>query len=109
MEEYDLQNLIAKPTRIKENKTSDGFRLTKTLIDVCLHNSLENFGITSKSDVVECPFSDHSFICVSIGVRCEKVENKEVYGRNLNQEKVKRIVNEIKKENFGNALNFTES
>ncbi|CAF0993411.1 unnamed protein product [Brachionus calyciflorus] len=109
MEFYDLKNCITKPTRIKESSSGANFKLTKSLIDVCLHNSIDDFGITLKSDVVGCPFSNHNFICVSLEVQCENLPEEPIYGRNLSSVKVDSIIEELKKVNFEEVLSFVES
>ena len=109
IDQYSLSNCISKPTRIKACFSNQGVRISQSLIDVCLHNNVDQFGFNLLSDVIGCPFSDHSFICVSLRVSCEKAENEAIYGRNLNPDKIKSIVNQLNQVDFGQALKFKET
>ncbi|CAF1052939.1 unnamed protein product, partial [Brachionus calyciflorus] len=90
----NLVNSINKPTRVARNMTDNGAKVTKTLIDVCLHNSFDEHGILVSSDVVGCPFSDHNFISVSLNVECDIVDDDVIFGRNLCPKNVDRIISD---------------
>ena len=109
MDQYELKNCIDKPTRIKGCRFADGFKFSKSLLDVCLHNSLDDFGISVKSDVVGCPFSDHCFICVALEIKCIEKSSEPIFGRNLNPTKVTQIIDELKKINFSDSFKFIET
>ena len=109
MDENCMVNCIQKPTRIRSCLTKDGYKLTKTLLDVCLHSPLDNHGLAITSDVIGCPFSDHSFICISLNATCVKTNNEQIFGRNLCQDNLNRIISALKRVNFNEALKYNET
>ena len=109
IEHYNLENCIKKQTRIKECFSNGNFKTSKSLIDVCVHNKIDQFGFKLSSDVIGCPFSDHCFICISLDVSCEKLPDQAIYGRNLNPEKIKIIIDCLKKIDFNQALKHNET
>ncbi|CAF1024488.1 unnamed protein product [Brachionus calyciflorus] len=109
MDENNLVNSIKKPTRVRKCSIKDGFKPTVTLLDVCIHNSLDNFGLSLSSDVIGCPFSDNSFSCVSLNVTCEKINEEKIYGRNLCKKNLDQILMNQKNVNFNQALKYNET
>ena len=64
MANLNLSNYVNGYTLIASRyyNNSDKFLISKSLIDVVLHND----SLIDKTDIIECPFSDHSFVTLGI-------------------------------------------
>jgi hypothetical protein len=93
-----LKNYINGSTRIKQvfyGKTKS-FKTTKTLLDVMIHNQ----DLVLEAKTVNCSFSDYKFVMASFVIKSQKFERLSKIDRNLCEENVQQIVDEIKKLDF---------
>lgn len=85
-----LRNFVDKPTRTATVKSWDVSsscyvnKTSSTLIDVIIHNA----GLVQSTDVFDCPFSDHKFVCASLKIDPVIDNNVEILGRNLSAKKL---------------------
>ncbi|CAF0933183.1 unnamed protein product [Brachionus calyciflorus] len=107
--ENELLNCIDKPTRFNKISMVNNDKASNSLLDVCLHKSLDNHGISIYSDVHGCPFSDHQFVYIALNVDGQQHENEAIYGRNLCPKNVESITSELKQVNFNEAFKYYET
>ena len=89
---------IAKSFREKKNK----YVTSKTLLDVVIHNS----DMITKTETIECPFSDHHFVLATLQVKTLKYENEiENFGRCLSDNNLLIISEELEKSNINQIDN----
>jgi hypothetical protein len=78
----DLKNAVRTPTRIATSfyKKENEYRTSSTLIDVILYNDHE---LHDRTVVLDCPFSDHSFVVSSLKIAKAKLAQPSIMGRSL--------------------------
>ena len=93
-----LINFINEPTRIKTKFYQNGseFKTKSSKLDVILHNK----NLISETKVIDCPFSDHSFITGKLKFDTIKLKSKTIQGRNLSSDKLSVILSELNLVNF---------
>ncbi len=93
-----FQNFITEPTRVRTRflKSSNDESSSSTLIDVIIHNK----DLIKKTKVVSCPYSDHKFVLASINVDKHKPEPEIIWSRNLSENNIKLIEDELIKQDY---------
>ena len=95
----EYKNFVTDYTRIEKSfyKKQNNFMVSKTLIDVVIHNS----DMISGTKSVGCPFSDHHFVLTTLKINSVKLNNKEEnIGRCLSDKNLLDIAENLEKINF---------
>ncbi len=89
----ELKNGVTEPTRTQTSfyKSDNEYRTSSTLIDVILHNQ----DLIEKTLVIDCPFSDHSFVISSLKIEKVKLEPQSIMCRNLSEPVLEQIITEL--------------
>lgn len=98
----NLKNFVGNPTRIGRtlSKSTQKLSKTATLIDVVLHNK----DAINSVEVLDCPFSDHRFVCTSLSLNSMKSKPTTYLARNLSEKNLQEISDRIALVDFS-ALN----
>ena len=99
-----LINLVNKPTRFgaQFNKDKGEYIFNESLIDVILTNSTCN----SNTIIVDCPFSDHSFVLLNLELKPSKSNQSFTIGRNLSSSNLEQIKDDFNNLNFSNIFSM---
>ena len=79
-----MKNAVRTSTRIATNfyKKKNEYRTSSTLIDVILYNDHD---LHERTVVLDCPFSDHSFVASSLKITKIKLVQPAIMGRSLSE------------------------
>lgn len=93
-----MVNYVKTPTRIHSTfqKKNQNYRCDQSLIDVVIHND----DFIEEVKVVPCPFSDHQFVSTFIKINKPNLKFKNIQCRNLCEENLIKINNEISSLDF---------
>ena len=96
LNDFNLKNMVTKPTHFQGN--------SKTLIDVVC---VSDVSLIYDIDVLDCPFSNHSFVLCNINIKPMASKSRFLSTRLLNDANLEAIRNLIQVE--ANKFNILES
>ena len=100
----DLVNFVKTPTRVcsrfikKKNETIK----SESMIDLVLHNG----DLIEDTRVIDCPFSDHSFVLAKMAIAKVKNSSKSIMCRNLSSTNLLKISCKIDEFDWSQFKNF---
>ena len=104
VENFNLKNYVFEYTRVckKFYKKKNKNNISKTIIDVVLHNS----NLVASTKTIDCPFSDHRFVSIKIKLNASKDKKLEIIGRALSEAKLDVIKEKLSELNL--EINFNQ-
>ena len=97
---YKFSNFVNEATRIatRHLKKNGKHLCSSTLIDVLIHNK----DLITKTEVADCPFSDHKFILGSLKLEKNKQNEHLSFSRNFSEKNLKLIGSKLQKLDLSN-------